>query len=72
MTARVSMSLKLRTSLTCFQARFLPGQAKDLSATLVGLLCVGKNADIDVSKTQCSQNILTEENLNTMRMETIT
>ena len=32
MTARVSMSLKSRASLTCFRARFLPGRAKDLSA----------------------------------------
>jgi len=31
MTAHVSM-LKLRASLTCFRARFLPGRAKDLSA----------------------------------------
>jgi len=32
MTARVSMLLKSRTSLTCFRACFLPGRAKDLSA----------------------------------------
>ena len=32
MTARVSMLLKLRASLTCFRACFLPGRAKDLSA----------------------------------------
>ena len=32
MTARVSMLLKSRASLTCFRACFLPGQAKDLSA----------------------------------------
>ena len=50
MTAHVSMLLKMRTSLTCFQARFLLGQAKDLSPPLVGLLGVGKNADINVSK----------------------
>jgi hypothetical protein len=31
MTARVSMLLKSRASLTCFRARFLPGRAKDLS-----------------------------------------
>ena len=31
-TARVSMLLKSRASLTCFQACFLPGRAKDLSA----------------------------------------
>jgi len=31
-TARVSMLLKSRSSLTCFQACFLPGRAKDLSA----------------------------------------
>ena len=33
MTARVSMFLKSRASLTCFRACFLPGRAKDLSAT---------------------------------------
>jgi len=32
MTARVSMLLKLRASLTLFRACFLPGRAKDLSA----------------------------------------
>ena len=32
MTARVSMLLKSRASLTCFRARFLPGRTKDLSA----------------------------------------
>jgi len=32
MTARVSMLLKSRESLTCFRACFLPGRAKDLSA----------------------------------------
>ena len=31
MTARVSMLLKSRSSLTCFRAYFLPGSAKDLS-----------------------------------------
>ena len=31
-TARVSMLLKLRASLTCFRACFFPGRAKDLSA----------------------------------------
>jgi len=31
-TARVSMLLKSRTSLTCFRVCFLPGRAKDLSA----------------------------------------
>ena len=31
MTARVSMLLISRASLTCFQACFLPGRAKDLS-----------------------------------------
>jgi len=30
MTARVSMLLKSRASLTCFGACFLPGRAKDL------------------------------------------
>jgi hypothetical protein len=32
MTARVSMLLKSRASLTCFRARFLSGRLKDLSA----------------------------------------
>jgi len=32
MTARVSMLLKSRASLTCFRDCFLPGQAKDFSA----------------------------------------
>jgi len=35
MTARVSMLLKSRASLTCFRACFLPGRAKDLSAPRV-------------------------------------
>ena len=34
MTARVSMLLKSRASLTCFRACFIPGRAKDLSAPL--------------------------------------
>jgi len=33
MTARVSMLLKSRASLTCYRACFFPGRAKDLSAT---------------------------------------
>jgi len=32
LTARASMLLKSRASLTCFRACFLPGRAKDLSA----------------------------------------
>ena len=32
MTARVSMLLKSRASLTCFRACFIPGRAKNLSA----------------------------------------
>jgi len=32
MTARVSMLLKFRASLTCFRACFLRGRAKDLPA----------------------------------------
>ena len=32
LTARVSMLLKSRASLTCFRACFLPGLARDLSA----------------------------------------
>jgi len=35
MTARVSMLLKSRASLTCFRASFHPGRAKDLSAPRV-------------------------------------
>jgi len=34
MTARVSMLLKSRASLTCFRACFLPSRAEDLSAPL--------------------------------------
>ena len=34
MTARVSILLKSRASLTCFRACLLPGRAKDLSAPL--------------------------------------
>ena len=34
MTARVSMLLKSRPSLTCFRTCFLPGRSKNLSATL--------------------------------------
>jgi hypothetical protein len=33
MTARISMLLKLRAFLTCLRTCFLPGRAKDLSAT---------------------------------------
>ena len=33
MTARISVLLKSRASLTCFRACFLPGRAKDLSAS---------------------------------------
>jgi len=33
LTARVSMLLKSRASLRCFRACFLPGRAKDLSAS---------------------------------------
>jgi len=32
MTARISILLKSRASLTCFRACFFPGRAKDLSA----------------------------------------
>jgi len=37
MTARFSILLKSRASLTCFRACFAPGRAKDLSAPLVFL-----------------------------------
>jgi len=33
MPARVSILLKSRASLTCFWVYFLPGRAKDLSAS---------------------------------------
>jgi len=33
MTAHISMLLKSHASLTCFRACFLPGWAKDLSAS---------------------------------------
>jgi len=36
-TARVSMLLKLRASLTCFRVCFIPGGAKDLSALGTGI-----------------------------------
>ena len=36
MTARVSMLLKSRASLICFQVCFLPGRARDLSAPRYG------------------------------------
>jgi len=46
-TARVSMLLKSRASLTCFRACFLPGRAKDLSAprylTVNLLFCMLQN-----------------------------
>ena len=35
MTARDSMLLKSRATLTCFRACFLPGRAKDLSASVI-------------------------------------
>jgi len=35
MTARASMLLKSRASLTCFRACFLPGQSKDFISTPV-------------------------------------
>ena len=38
MTARVSKFLKSRASLACFRACFLPGRAKDLSATRYKLI----------------------------------
>ena len=40
MTARVSMLLKSRASLTCFRACFLPGRAGDLSAPGIPCLSV--------------------------------
>jgi len=38
-TARVSMLLKSRVSLTCFRACFLPGRAKNLSAPWHFMFC---------------------------------
>jgi len=43
MAARVSMLLKLRASLKCFRASFLPGRAKELSAPRY---CRMENRDI--------------------------
>ena len=40
MTARVSILLKSRASLTCFRACFLPGRAKDLSAPRYSVISV--------------------------------
>jgi len=59
LTARVSVLLKSRASLTCFRACFLPGRAKDLSAP--GIRTVYFRWDIAVVLTvaqlsaQCSQ-----------------
>ena len=39
MTARISMLLKLRAFLICFRASFLPGRAKDLSASRYCFWC---------------------------------
>jgi len=46
MTARVSILLKSRASLTCFRDCFLPGQAKDLSAP--GIILIYRRKCIDV------------------------
>jgi len=43
LTARVSMLLKSRASLTCFRASFLPGRAKDFSAPRYIKPMEGKN-----------------------------
>jgi hypothetical protein len=46
-TARVSILLKSRASLTCFQARFLTGRAKDLPAPRYNImvLCLVQQKD---------------------------
>jgi len=49
MTARFSMLLKSRASLTCFRACFLPGRAKDLSAPRVSCDML-VNADRHINK----------------------
>jgi len=41
MTARVSILLKSRASLTCFRACFLPGRAKELSAPPYSVIHTG-------------------------------
>ena len=78
MTARVSMLLKSRASLTCFRARFLPGRAKDLSAPRymsLGSQTVGskqESTDRTVRKTNAndehSPSICEQDN----RMKTVT
>jgi len=47
MTARVSMLLKSRASLTCFRACFLPGRAKDLSAPRYVRLLMAEDLNIN-------------------------
>jgi len=52
MTARVSILLKPRVSLTCFRACFLPGRAKDLSAPRY----VGLNRDSEDTMMRTRRN----------------
>ena len=61
MTARVSMLLKLRASLTCFRACFLPVRAKDLSAPWYSpaFKCTSPGSEVIISP------LLTRTSLNT-------
>ena len=52
MTARVSMLLKSRASLTCFRACFLPGQVKDLSAPRYNASTIILTNDLAVDNVQ--------------------
>ena len=55
MTARASMLLKSRASLTCFRACFLPGRAKDLPAPRYNamVLCLVQQRDYFTSIFYC-------------------
>jgi len=52
-TARVSMLLKSRASLTFFRACFLPGWAKDLSAPDIRLMMAREWAEISYLGSLC-------------------
>jgi len=58
MTARVSMLLKSRASLTCFRVCFLPGRDKDLSAprgTLPHSICCRQIKVCSDTRKQCAE-----------------
>jgi len=58
MTARVSMLLKSRASLTRFRACFLPGRAKDLSAPRYIFLCLTESRESFDSLFSLHQSVL--------------